>query len=124
MKKNGLLHSEKTALAKTSSLPGIRTYINPQQSLRFGGRSSASQYQLVVQGLNADTTNEWSNKLMEAMRRDRTFAAVNSDAQNGAIAATISVDPEGGWKPPSASSSCQRRSHRERQESPPVRAKK
>ncbi len=28
------------------------------------------------------------------MRRDRTFAAVNSDAQNGAIAATISVDPE------------------------------
>lgn len=78
----------------TSKVAGIRTYINPQQSLRLGGRSSASQYQLVIQGLNADATNEWSNKLMEAMRRDRTFAAVNSDAQNGAIAATISVDPE------------------------------
>ncbi|MBS0259875.1 MAG: efflux RND transporter permease subunit, partial [Proteobacteria bacterium] len=51
-------------------------------------------YQLVVQGLNADTTNEWSNKLMEAMRRDHTFTSVTSDAQNGAIAATISVDPE------------------------------
>ncbi len=78
----------------TSKVAGIRTYINPQQSLRLGGRSSASQYQLVIQGLNADATNEWSNKLMEAMRRDRTFAAVISDAQNGAIAATISVDPE------------------------------
>lgn len=78
----------------TSKVAGIRTYINPQQSLRLGGRNSASQYQLVIQGLNADATNEWSNKLMEAMRRDRTFAAVNSDAQNGAIAATISVDPE------------------------------
>ncbi|MQB05232.1 AcrB/AcrD/AcrF family protein [Agrobacterium tumefaciens] len=78
----------------TLKVAGIRTYINPQQSLRLGGRSSASQYQLVIQGLNADATNEWSNKLMEAMRRDRTFAAVNSDAQNGAIAATISVDPE------------------------------
>ncbi|MGK9041519.1 efflux RND transporter permease subunit [Rhizobium sp. SA279] len=78
----------------TSKVAGIRTYINPQQSLRFGGRSSASQYQLVVQGLNADTTNEWSNKLMEAMRRDHTFTSVTSDAQNGAIAATIFVDPE------------------------------
>ncbi len=48
----------------------------------------------MVQGLNADITNEWSNKLMEAMRRDHTFTSVTSDAQNGAIAATISVDSE------------------------------
>ena len=78
----------------TAKIPGIRTYITPQQSLRFGGRSSASQYQLVVQGLSADATSTWSGKLMDEMRKDPTFTSVTSDAQNGAIAATIVVDPE------------------------------
>lgn len=78
----------------TSKVVGIRTYITPQQSLRFGGRSSASQYQLVVQGLSADATSQWSGKLMDEMRKDRTFTSVTSDAQNGAISATIKIDPE------------------------------
>ncbi|MBN9029661.1 MAG: efflux RND transporter permease subunit [Rhizobiales bacterium] len=79
---------------ETAGVAGIRTYITPQQSLRFGGRSSASQYQLVVQGLNADATSEWSGKLMAAMQQDRSFQAVTSDAQNGAIAASVVIDPE------------------------------
>ena len=79
---------------ETAKVAGIRTYITPQQSLRFGGRSTASQYQLVVQGLNADATNEWSGKLMTALQQDRSFQAVTSDAQNGAIAASVVVDPE------------------------------
>ncbi len=79
---------------ETAGVAGSRTYITPQQSLRFGGRSSASQYQLVVQGLNADATSEWSGKLMAAMQQDRSFQAVTSDAQNGAIAASVVIDPE------------------------------
>ncbi|NTJ41036.1 efflux RND transporter permease subunit [Agrobacterium larrymoorei] len=77
-----------------SKVAGIRTYITPQQSLRFGGRSSASQYQLVVQGLNSDATSQWSATLMDALRKDHTFTSVTSDAQNGAIAAKIAVDSE------------------------------
>ncbi len=78
----------------TAKVAGIKTFITPQQSLRFGGRSTASQYQLVIQALNAATTNEWADKIQSAMRQDRLFTDVTSDAQNGAIAASIKVDTE------------------------------
>lgn len=78
----------------TAKVAGLKTYINPQQSLRFGGRSTASQYQLVIQALNADTTNEWAGKMMTAMRQDRLFTDVATDAQNGAIAANIHIDTD------------------------------
>jgi HAE1 family hydrophobic/amphiphilic exporter-1 len=74
---------------------GIKAFITPQQSLRFGGRSTASQYQLVVQSISADQTNEWAGKLQDAMRNDRAhFTDVTSDAQNSAIEADIKVDTE------------------------------
>ncbi|GGG10446.1 multidrug transporter [Rhizobium wenxiniae] len=79
----------------TGRIAGIRAFITPQQSLRFGGRSTASQYQLVVQALKVDDTNEWSGKLLDAMRKDRQhFTDVTSDAQNNAIEADIKVDTE------------------------------
>lgn len=79
----------------TGKIAGIRAFITPQQSLRFGGRSTASQYQLVVQALKVDDTNEWSGKLQDAMRKDRQhFTDVTSDAQNNAIEADIRVDTE------------------------------
>ena len=79
----------------TGKIAGIRAFITPQQSLRFGGRSTASQYQLVVQALKVDDTNEWSGKLQAAMRQDRQhFTDVTSDAQNNAIEADIKVDTE------------------------------
>jgi HAE1 family hydrophobic/amphiphilic exporter-1 len=79
----------------TGRIAGIRAFITPQQSLRFGGRSTASQYQLVVQAVDVDDTNEWSGKLQDAMRKDRQhFTDVTSDAQNNAIEADIKVDTE------------------------------
>ncbi|TRL36702.1 efflux RND transporter permease subunit [Rhizobium straminoryzae] len=78
----------------TARVAGIKTFITPQQSLRFGGRSTASQYQLVIQALNASTTNEWAGKIQAALLRDRMFTDVTSDAQNGAIAADIKVDTD------------------------------
>jgi len=79
----------------TSKFAGIKTFITPQQSLRFGGRATASQYQLVVQALKASQTGEWSDKIQAAMRADREhFTDVTSDAQNDAIEANIKVDPE------------------------------
>lgn len=78
-----------------AKIAGIKTFITPQQSLRFGGRNTASQYQLVVQALDAARTNEWAGKIEDAMRSDRQhFTDVTSDAQNAAIEANIKVDPE------------------------------
>jgi HAE1 family hydrophobic/amphiphilic exporter-1 len=44
-----------SALRKSlGALPGITAYITPVQNLRFGGRSTQSQYQIVLQSLDAD----------------------------------------------------------------------
>ncbi|SCW29711.1 hydrophobic/amphiphilic exporter-1, HAE1 family [Rhizobium mongolense subsp. loessense] len=75
-------------------VPGLQAFITPQQSLRFGGRQTASQYQLVVQALSADQTNLWANKIQQAMRGDPRFTDVTTDAQNNALQANIVVDSE------------------------------
>jgi HAE1 family hydrophobic/amphiphilic exporter-1 len=75
--------------ASISKIPGMQAFITPQQSLRFGGRQTASQYQLVVQALSADQTNLWANKIQQAMHGDPRFTDVTSDAQNNALQANI-----------------------------------
>ncbi|MBB3963764.1 efflux RND transporter permease subunit [Rhizobium metallidurans] len=80
--------------ASIGKIPGLQAFITPQQSLRFGGRQTASQYQLVVQALSADQTNLWANKIQQAMHGDPRFTDVTSDAQNNALQADIKVDTE------------------------------
>jgi HAE1 family hydrophobic/amphiphilic exporter-1 len=80
--------------ASISKIAGIQAFITPQQSLRFGGRQTASQYQLVIQALSADQTNLWAGKIQDAMSHDSRFVDVTSDAQNNALQANIVVDTE------------------------------
>ncbi|MGR9135136.1 efflux RND transporter permease subunit [Rhizobium leguminosarum] len=85
------LRELRTAINK---IPGLQAFVTPNQSLRFGGRQTASQYQLVVQALSADQTNLWAGKIQAAMRKDRLFTDVTSDAQNNALQANIVIDTE------------------------------
>ncbi len=71
---------------------GIRTFITPVQSLRFGGRSSKSQYQLVVQSLDRNKLSVWAGKLEAAMAADPHFIDVTSDQENSALQANVVVD--------------------------------
>ncbi|PZM17060.1 efflux RND transporter permease subunit [Rhizobium tubonense] len=80
--------------ASIAKIAGLQAFITPQQSLRFGGRQTASQYQLVVQALSADQTNLWAGKIQDAMSHDSRFVDVTSDAQNNALQANIVVDTE------------------------------
>ncbi|AHF83200.1 multidrug transporter [Rhizobium leguminosarum bv. trifolii WSM1689] len=80
--------------AAINKIPGLQAFVTPNQSLRFGGRQTASQYQLVVQALSADQTNLWAGKIQAAMRKDRLFTDVTSDAQNNALQANIVIDTE------------------------------
>lgn len=83
-----------SALRKSlAALPGITAYITPVQNLRFGGRSSQSQYQIVLQSLDADEARSWSVKLADAMKAEpQTFVDVASDLQNNALQASIEID--------------------------------
>ncbi|MCQ8783410.1 efflux RND transporter permease subunit [Mangrovibrevibacter kandeliae] len=75
-----------------SGIAGIKSFITPVQSLRFGGRSSQSQYQLVVQALDTAKLSEWSARLQDAMTSDRLFTDVATDAENSALQAEIVID--------------------------------
>ncbi|MDR0254043.1 MAG: efflux RND transporter permease subunit [Brucellaceae bacterium] len=78
-----------------SQLPGLRTFITPVQSLRFGGRSTQSQYQVVLQSLDANAARQWSRRLGDAMRADPAiFVDVASDLQDKALQAHIDVDKD------------------------------
>ena len=84
------LASLRAALAK---LPGLQSFITPVQTLRFGGRSTQSQYQVVLMSLDADAARQWSQELANAMRAEpQTFVDVASDLQNSALRAHIDVD--------------------------------
>lgn len=83
---NALRHS-------LSGIAGLRTFITPQQSLRFGGRSTQSQYQVVLQSIDAAAARQWSQTLADAMRADTGhFVDVASDLQDNALQAHIAVD--------------------------------
>ncbi|HZG29056.1 MAG TPA: efflux RND transporter permease subunit, partial [Ensifer sp.] len=76
-----------------SNVAGLKTFIVPLQSLRFGGRSTQSQYQVVLKSLNADDTRQWSSKLQAAMIADSAhYIDVASDLQNNALQADIKID--------------------------------
>ncbi|AZO13926.1 efflux RND transporter permease subunit [Mesorhizobium sp. M2A.F.Ca.ET.043.05.1.1] len=76
-----------------AGVPGIETYMQPVQNLRLGSRSSASAYQLVVQGLDTKQTDVWAQKLNDAMAADHTvFTDVTSDLQNNALQASLVID--------------------------------
>ncbi len=80
----------RAALAK---LPGLQSFITPVQTLRFGGRSTQSQYQVVLMSLDADAARQWSQELANAMRAEpQTFVDVASDLQNSALQAHIEID--------------------------------
>ncbi|MEI5681099.1 MULTISPECIES: efflux RND transporter permease subunit [unclassified Mesorhizobium] len=74
-------------------IPGINTFMSPVQNLSVGARSSASQYQLVVQSLDETQMNQWAQKLNDAMSTDRRFFTdVSSDLQNNALQARLVID--------------------------------
>ena len=76
-----------------AGIPGINTFMSPTQNLSVGARGSASQYQIVVQALDKQLMNDWSQKLSNAMSADRAFYAdVTSDLQNSALQAQLVID--------------------------------
>ena len=76
-----------------SGIAGLRAYITPSQSIRFGGRTTQSNYQLVLQSIDASVARQWAQTLEDAMRADRAhFVDVASDYQDKALEAQVVVD--------------------------------
>jgi hydrophobic/amphiphilic exporter-1 (mainly G- bacteria), HAE1 family len=76
-----------------SKIAGISTFMTPTQNLSVGARSSASQYQVVVQSIDKGLMNIWAQKLNDALAADRNFFIdVSSDLQNNSLQAQLVID--------------------------------
>ena len=73
-------------------ISGIDSYMVPVQNLRVGGRSSSSQYQFVMQGLNQQELYDWAGRMTTEMRKSPMLQDVVSDLQLNALQATLKVD--------------------------------
>jgi hydrophobic/amphiphilic exporter-1 (mainly G- bacteria), HAE1 family len=77
---------------KVRSVPGVNVYFRPVQNLQLGGRQSKSQYQYILQSVEAGELNTWANKMREKMNGDPDFKDVTTDAQVRGLQARLDID--------------------------------
>ncbi|MDE2431128.1 MAG: efflux RND transporter permease subunit, partial [Burkholderiales bacterium] len=77
---------------KLSALPGINVFLRPTQNLQLGGRPSKSQYQYILQSVEAGELSNWALKLQEKMRGDAGFKDVTTDSQLKGLQASLNID--------------------------------
>ena len=77
---------------ETNYLPGIEVFFSPVQNLRVGGRSSKSTFQYTLQSVSPNSLDQWSDKLVAALKASDVFVGVNSDFQKDGLDAQIVVD--------------------------------
>jgi hydrophobe/amphiphile efflux-1 (HAE1) family protein len=73
-------------------VPGISLHLQSAQDLTFESRPSRTQYQFVLQDLDASELRLWSIRLMEELRREPALADVASDQQEEGLQTFITVD--------------------------------
>lgn len=77
---------------RVASIPGMTVYFQAVQDIQISTRASRSQYQYTLTATDAPSVIEWSNKLVQEMRRDPMFRDVSSDGQEGGLRALVNID--------------------------------
>ena len=77
---------------KLKAVPGITVFLRPTQNLQLGGRPSKSQYQFIMQSVNASELSSWAFKMQDKMRADPGFKDVTTDSQLKGLQASIEID--------------------------------
>lgn len=79
---------------KLSKLQGMNVFMQPIQNIQIGGRPSKSLYQYTLQGSDLEELYSWSDKLTEALAKEKGFQDVTSDLQMKSLQAMVVVDQE------------------------------
>jgi hydrophobe/amphiphile efflux-1 (HAE1) family protein len=77
---------------KLAKIPGAQLFIQPNQDIRVGGRSSKALYQYALTDQNIDELNSWAPKLVEKLRHYPQLKDVTSDQQFRGLQETVVVD--------------------------------
>jgi multidrug efflux pump len=75
---------------KVQQIPGAQLFLQPTQDLTIDSETGPTQYRFSLEGANANTVNEWAQKLVERMKRETKLRNVSTDA--GATGAAVYVD--------------------------------
>jgi multidrug efflux pump len=77
---------------KVSNYAGLSLYLQAQQDLRIGGRSSNAEYQYTLTSDDLGLLMEWAPKLLARLRAITQLTDVSSDQQNAGLAANLTID--------------------------------
>ena len=79
---------------QTAQIEGVRVFFQGLQDIRVGGRHSKAFYQYSLQSADLKELNEWSPKVLAALRALPQIRDVNSDQQTGGLKVSVRVDRE------------------------------
>ena len=77
---------------KLKTVAGINVFLRPTQNLQLGGRQSKSQYQYILQSVEAGELSDWALKMQDKLRNDPGFKDVTTDSQLKGLQASLSID--------------------------------
>jgi multidrug efflux pump len=72
--------------------PGANLYLQPQQDIRMGGRSSGAQYQYTLQADSIEELRAWEPRVRQAMSQLPMLADVNTDEQDKGLQTSLVID--------------------------------
>ena len=77
---------------KLSEVPGATQFMQTAQEIRVGGRMGNAQYQYTLSADSLKDLNEWTPKMLEALRELPELHDVNSDQQTNGKESTLVID--------------------------------
>ncbi|MGO9802408.1 MAG: efflux RND transporter permease subunit [Steroidobacteraceae bacterium] len=77
---------------KLAAVPGGTVFLQAQQDLNVGGRTSRTQYQYTLQDANIDELNEWGPRLLGRLEKLPQLRDVASDQQSSSTMVSLVID--------------------------------
>jgi multidrug efflux pump len=77
---------------KLARVPGATLFLQSVQDIRAGGRLGNAAYQYTLQDDDLKELNDWSERMLEELRKLPLLADVSTDLQDGGLAADLVFD--------------------------------
>ncbi|MGA8013489.1 MAG: multidrug efflux RND transporter permease subunit [Candidatus Acidiferrales bacterium] len=77
---------------KLSVVPGATLFLQAQQDIRVGGRSSNAQYQFTLETENLADLETWAPRMMDKLKTLPDLKDVSTDQQNRGLQAQLVID--------------------------------
>jgi multidrug efflux pump len=77
---------------RLAQMEGMRLYMQPVQDLTIEDRVSRTQYQLTLEGANAEELATWTQRVVDKLRTLPQVADIASDLQDQGLQAFVTID--------------------------------